>query len=104
MAQDVRLLKSQRNAVLQIVETTGLKPVDFEWRNEEWWDCGDGMGGVQFLTSVLYHVPPGFYYKFGQCTDIYAPADSAREGRFSHPYRYEENQFARFRNLGGWLL
>lgn len=51
------LLRSQTNAVLELIQAAELQPSDFSWREET-------SGRTGKAVPVLEHTPTGYYFKF----------------------------------------
>ena len=95
MPQDVRLLKTHRNAVLRLVQESRLKPADFRWDDTVFRDGYD----VQFLVSKFVHEPTKFYFMFGPHADEYSPGFNRR----TDSRRAEEQLEWRLPLVGDWL-
>lgn len=72
MGNDVRLLTTEKNAVLTFVREIGLDPSQFRWNTEEFQDSYE-YGAIYCTISKLAHVSSTFYYKFGLYTDEFSP-------------------------------
>jgi hypothetical protein len=102
MAEDVRLITTERNAVFKVVERSGLDPSEFEWKAEDLEEAGPGQFMVvSSKLSILVHKPTGFYYKFGTYGDEYSPGLNARIVRIDFGYRKWDVRGAALRQ---WLL
>lgn len=73
MADDVRLLKIERNAVLEIVQKFGLDPGEFSWEITNFHEYSNSGDTLHCNSSKLSHGSSGFYYTFGSYTDEYSP-------------------------------
>ena len=77
MSEDLRLLKTQRNTILSLVQNVGLAPIDFRWHQAE---VMTNSFGNRSLVSIFTHVPTQFYYRFGPEYDVFSPGPACRTG------------------------
>ena len=77
MSEDLRLLKTQRNTILSLVQNVGLAPIDFRWHQAE---VMTNSFGNRSLVSIFTHVPTQFYYRFGPEYDVFSPGPASRTG------------------------
>jgi hypothetical protein len=77
MSEDLRLLKTQRNTILSLVQNVGLAPIDCRWHQAE---VMTNSFGNRSLVSIFTHVPTQFYYRFGPEYDVFSPGPASRTG------------------------
>jgi len=82
MAEDVQLLKTERNAIFELVTHSGLEVAHFEWGKFDRFEEPIVMHGITYTTvSVLIHVPSQFHYRFGKYYDQTFPGINERVER-----------------------
>ncbi len=72
MAIDVTLRVTERNNVLQLIESSGFDPADFEWSQADQ-TARQGRLSHIFRVSVLTHKRSGYYIVFGGISTTMSP-------------------------------
>jgi hypothetical protein len=80
---DVRLKKTEKNAILHLIDTAGLNPLDFVWTEDES-NEDDESGAVYFTISVLTHRPTGYLCRFGGIGMEISPGPDKRVEAVEH--------------------
>lgn len=80
---DVRLIKTERSAVLPLVQAEGLTANEFIWQDQESQEH-DENGAAYFSVTFLRHRPTGFYCKFGGISMEISPGPTMRVDEIPH--------------------
>ena len=73
MAEDARLIKTEKNAVFELVENSGLDPAIFTWDERKHEEPIQMHGMTYTKASVLLHGETGYFYTFGYYYDSCSP-------------------------------
>ena len=73
MSTDARLIKTERNAVFELVEKSGLNPTMFTWDERKHEEPIQMHGMTYAKASVLLHADTGYFYTFGYYYDSCSP-------------------------------
>lgn len=100
MDRDVRLLKTVKNAVLELVLQSGIDPSEFHWKDGRIED-GSEYGVAEFTVSILNHAS-GHFFRFGAYTDTFSPGHASRIAHEDISY-VRENWPNRLNIVHNWL-
>jgi len=90
MAFNERLLKTQRNAVFNLILQAKLYPTEFSWSEEE-----VERSALLYMTSVLTHVPSRFSCQFSSFRLVVSPGEHSPRESIDYRHTFHENDWTR---------
>lgn len=96
---DARLLRTDRNMVLRLIEAASLDGSQFKWSETTF---KEGIYGGTCLGSLLTHLPSEFFYAFGHTFDQYSPGRQNRIESISLSDRYSPKKQIRYQTVSEW--
>jgi hypothetical protein len=100
MENDVRVLRTEKNAVFEFIVQSGLDPSEFRWEEGQFEEIIPNYGATYSTASRLRHVPSKFYFSFGKYYDQFSPGVRNRVEMINLT---TERWDVRFESLQTWL-
>ncbi len=78
MPEDVRLTRTEKNAIFIMIEESGLSPAVFTWKERRHEEPVEMFGMTCATASVLLHPESDYFYTFGNYCDSCSPGGYER--------------------------